>query len=257
MVVVISVQHSRSGAGATTVGLTLTHLLLSRGRVLYVEADFLNPVIGESIGLKGCNDWIIGDSSLEEVCVDVSGIVGLLRGNFYVLPADASEDSRKKIELLDAIRDDRIIKTLERENWILDGKPVDYVVIDTPPWMNYLISSVSYISNYVLYVLKPNIFELQIFKDRLENIFSNFACLIKPIVNFYDSREERMRRFEREFKEVTDLPFIKIPYLSELSYEIDLKKIFSKQNRMQNYLVDVVREFLSRPIVHEHDIFEK
>lgn len=256
MTVVVSVQHSRGGSGATTVALTLAYNLSMHGRTLYIEADFLNPMIekhmlSRSIIPRWSNEWITGETSLNESCIDVSGMFNLASKSLYFLPANPSEGARRRMEILDAEGDKRILKTLEREKWNADVGPLDYVVIDTPPWMYYTLTCISYISNYILYVIRPNIYELSILSDRIENVYSNFICLVIPIINMFNPDIKNMEKFEKEFLERIGIKPVKIPYLSELAVEIDLSRILDRKNRILNYLVDAVEEVVKKPRIFE------
>ncbi len=258
---VISVQHSRNGSGATAIALTLAYRLSLIGRTLYVESDFLNPVIEQFIPSRELihrwsNDWIIGETSLNESCISLEKKLGSIFKNFYVLPANASEDARIRMEILDAERDDRILRTLEKEDWIVEGRPLDYVVIDTPSWMHYIPVAVSYVSNYVVYVLKPSMYELSIFEDKLERIYSNFISIIRPLINMYNRESESDKRFEKIFRERVGIEPVKIPYMQEMASGISLERIFSKDNKLQDYLIEIVNEAAGRTLAsnkHLHD----
>jgi cellulose biosynthesis protein BcsQ len=177
------------------------------GRALYVEADFLNPMIGKlmpsrSIAPRWSNEWITGEVSLDESCRDVSGMFDLAPSRLYFLLANPSEGARRRIEVLDAEGDKRILETLEGQDWVVNRESLDYVVIDTPPWMHYILACISYISNNIIYVVRPSMYELSILEDRIENIYSNFVCLVNPAINMYDSRNESMKRFEEKLRDL-------------------------------------------------------
>ncbi|MEM3408625.1 MAG: AAA family ATPase [Nitrososphaerota archaeon] len=252
MTVVVSVQHSRSGSGATTVASTLAYILSMHGRTLYIEADFLNPVIEKltrstDIFSGYSNEWIIGEKSLNELARDVGRVFNLESGILYFLSANPSDDSRRRMEVLDSENDERILKALEDERWVVGGSPLDYVVIDTPPWMDYVLACVSYVSNYVVYVIKPKVYELSVLEDRIENIYSNFVCLVNPVINMYRSDDEDMRRFEEKLKERTHLLPRKIPYIHEFASGLDMPLIFTRKNKMYNYLIEYVQEIVEKP----------
>ncbi|MEN2974724.1 MAG: AAA family ATPase [Candidatus Caldarchaeales archaeon] len=256
---VFSVQHSRGGSGATSIALTLAYNLAQRGRTLYVEADFLNPVLEHLIPIerhvaRWSNDWITGEASIEEASMDVSGIAGLPSQSLHVVYANTSEGARRRMEILDAEKDKRMVKTLERERWIIRDEPLDYVVIDTPPWMFYTLAVVSLVSNYILYVLRPSLYEARIFSDRMENIYSHFTCLIKPVINFYNPSSTTVKKFEKEFKEYFSGDYIKIPTIPEISSGIDISWIFSPSNRYTDHLREIFKEMpASRDTIHTYD----
>jgi cellulose biosynthesis protein BcsQ len=229
------------------------------GRALYVEADFLNPMIGKlmpsrSIAPRWSNEWITGEVSLDESCRDVSGMFDLAPSRLYFLLANPSEGARRRIEVLDAEGDKRILETLEGQDWVVNRESLDYVVIDTPPWMHYILACISYISNNIIYVVRPSMYELSILEDRIENIYSNFVCLVNPAINMYDSRNESMKRFEEKLRERIDVKPVKIPYIPELASGIDLPRIFSRENRMLGYLVEAVEEIVKKPKISERSL---
>lgn len=259
---VISVQHSRNGSGATAIALTLAYRLSLIGRTLYVECDFLNPVIEQFIPSRELihrwsNDWIIGEALLNDSCISLERRLGSSFKNFYVLPANASEDARIRMENLDAERDDRILKTLEKENWVVEGRPLDYVVIDTPSWMHYVPIAVSYVSNYVIYVLKPSMYELSIFEDKIERIYSNFISIIRPFINMYNPESESDKRFEKIFRERVGIEPVKIPYMQEMTSGISLERIFSKDNKLQDYLIEIVNEAAGRTVASNKHLYDE
>ncbi|MCS7125453.1 MAG: ParA family protein [Aigarchaeota archaeon] len=256
---VFSVQHSRGGSGATSVALTLAYNLARRGRTLYVEADFLNPVLEHLIPIerhvaKWSNDWITGEASIEEASIDVSDTAGLPSQSLYAIYANTSEGARRRMEILDAEKDKRIVKALERERWIIRDEPLDYVVIDTPPWMFYTLAVVSYISDFVIYVLRPSLYEFKIFKDRMENIYSHFKCSIKPVINFYDQTSSTVKKFEKEFKEYFGGAYVTVPTIPETSSGIDISRIFSSSSRYTNHLKEIFTDLpLPKETTHVHD----
>jgi cellulose biosynthesis protein BcsQ len=256
MTIVFSIQRSRGGSGTTSIALTLAYNLSMHGRTLYIEADFLNPIIeklmpSRIIAPRWSNEWITGEASLDESCRDVSGIFNLAPNRLYFMLANPSDGARRRIEALDAEGDRKILKALEKQDWVLNKKPLDYVVIDTPPWMYYILACISYISNYIIYVVRPNMYELSILEDRIENIYSNFVCLLNPAINMYDSRNESMKKFEEKLRERIDVKPVKIPYIPELASGIDLPMILSRENKMLSYLVEAVEEIMKKPKISE------
>lgn len=251
MLRIFSVQHSRGGSGATSVALTLAYNLAKRGRTLYIEADFLNPILEHLIPLKvsliprWTNDWITGEASLEDASIDVSSIAGLGLKRLYVMYANTSEGARRRMGILDMEGDKKIVKTLEREKWVLEDKPLDYVVIDTPPWMNYILAAVSYISNVVLYVLRPSLYELEVFFDKMKKMYSHFICHVIPVINFYDQNNDNVRRFVKKFEEHYREKYIKIPVISEALSGISTSLIFSNSNKYADHLNYLFEELTS------------
>jgi len=259
MTIVVSIQHSRDGSGTTSTALTLAYNLSMQGRTLYVEADFLNPIIeklmpSRSIAPRWSNEWITGEAFLDESCRDVSGMFNLPPSRLYFLVANPSEGMRRRMEVLDAEGDKRVLKTLEEQNWVVNKKTLDYVVIDSPSWMHYILACISYISNYIIYVIRPNMYELSILEDRIENIYSNFVCLVNPAINMYDSRNESMKRFEEKLRERINTKPIKIPHIPELASGIDLPRIFSRENKMLGYLVEAVEDVVKTPKISERSL---
>ncbi|MCS7136853.1 MAG: ParA family protein [Candidatus Caldarchaeum sp.] len=239
MTTVFTVQHSRGGAGATAVALTLSNNLSQLGRTLYVELDFLNPVLEDlltppKLPVKFSNDWIIGETSLEEAAVDVSSVFGLEEQNLYFMYANKSDGARTRMQVLDATQEKRIFKTVEKVQWRV-GEDLDYVVIDTPPWMRSVVAAASYASDYVVSVLRPSNYELNILKYRMETVYSHFVCTLKPVINMFDEKNEGLKRFEVKLKETYGGDYIKIPYISDLAAGLDLSHIFSKTNPLLVY----------------------
>ncbi|MDW8359713.1 MAG: AAA family ATPase [Candidatus Caldarchaeum sp.] len=234
MTTVFTVQHSRGGAGATAVALTLSNSLSQLGPTLYVELDFLNPVLEDllpppKLPVKFSNDWLTGEASIDEAAVDVSSIFGRREKNLYFMYANKSEGARSSMQIIDALKDKRIMKTVEKVKWRI-GEDLDYVVIDTPPWMRSVTAAASYISDYVVYVLRPNNYELNILKYRMETVYSHFVCTLKPVINMFDEKNEGLKRFEVKLKETVGADYIKIPYISELAAGLDLSQLFSRTN---------------------------
>ena len=172
----------------------------------------------------------------------------------YLMSANTSEDARRRVEILDAQGDKHILETLEKEKWIVNAQPLDYVVFDTPPWMPYTLACISYISNYVFYVIKPNMHDLLVLKDRIENIYSNFICLVNPIINMFNPDNENMKKFEKEFIECIGVKPFKIPYISELASGIDLLKISDRRSEIHKYLGKVIEELVEKPEIRESDL---
>ncbi|MEM2221285.1 MAG: ParA family protein [Ignisphaera sp.] len=256
LTVVISVQHSRGGSGTTTIALTLSYLLARRGRTLYIEADFLNPILEYLIPIRGFvpkwfNDWIVGEASLGEVSRDISSFFNLPAQSLNVMYGNTSEGARRRMKVLDAKGDKRIMRTLEKEDYVIGGKKLDYVIIDTPPWAYYTIAAISYASTHVLYVLRPNFYEAEIFNNKMKNIYSRFTCLVRPIINFYDERAEK---FEKEFY---GGEAIKIPFIPEFSSGIDISKIFSVSNKMKDYLLRFIEELPQESMPSSSNLIEE
>ncbi len=262
MTIVFSVQHSRSGSGATTVALALAYNLSLRGRTLYIEADFLNPMIenltmSRDVIRRWSNEWITGEAKLSEACKDTGAMFNLPSNRLYLMFANTLEDARRRMEILDVQGDKNIFETLEKEKWVVNGQQLDYVVIDTPPWMHYTLSCISYISNYVFYVIKPNMHDLIVLKDRIENIYSNFICLVNPIINMFELDNEGMKKFEKEFIERIGVKPLKIPYISELASGIDLLKISDRRSEIHKYLVKLIEEIVKKPEITESNLSKR
>ncbi|MCS7125527.1 MAG: ParA family protein [Aigarchaeota archaeon] len=258
MTIIISLQSSRSISGTTSIALTLAYLLGTKGRTLYIEGDFLNPTLSQIMHTsnfrKYSNDWIIGEASLNDSCVEVNDRSRLPPMNLYVVAANDLDDARRRMEVLDIQRDKRLLSTLENEKWMVGGKPLDYVIIDTSALLNYLLATVSYVSNYLVYVIKPNTYELAILEDRIKKIYSKFVCVVRPIVNFYQPGDENAKNFERIFIKRIGIEPVKIPYIPELKEGIDLTRLFNKNNRLQNYLVEIMDEIIKKPEISSESI---
>lgn len=245
---------SRGLAGATSVALTLAHMLGSLGRTIYIEADFLKPTIIQSLRsaalARSSNEWLVGEAPLEDSCVDISSVAGLPSGSLYALPASTSDADRRRMEVLDLWRDKRILSTLEGESWIVGGRPLDYVVIDTSPLMNYLLGAVSFVSDFVINVITPRMSDLVIFEERMKMIYSKLPSKIRLIVN-YHSEDRKTRIFYRQLKDRTGIEPVKIPYIPELRERLDPIVLLGRGNPLRGHLSGLVNEIAGRIKVFE------
>lgn len=252
MTKIISVQHSKGGSGTTALALSLAHASSGQGRTLYIELDVINPILEAllpppKLPIRYSNDWITGETPLDEAAVDVSSVFNRIRHTLYFMYANRSVGAINRMQVIDAVKDKRIIKTLEKEKWVI-GLDLDFVVIDTPPWMSYIIAAASLISDYVFYILRPNKYELDIMKDWVDNILSHFKGELKAVVNFVDETDEKVKKFEEELKKVVGEHYVKIPYIAALSSGLDVSRLLSNANPMLPYLQNHLRLIFPKPI---------
>jgi len=216
---IISFQHARGGAGTSLTCMTSTRILSGGNRVALLEMDFLNPLLHLIFPQKTLkayvNDFLFGEASLDDVLVDVSQDVNVKeQRGFMVGYMNHLEGPRRRMELADAARDGRIIKTLEKARWELKGEPLDFVLIDMPPWSNCLLDTVSVISEVIFFVMRPSRIELTVLRQRYSSLFSRIVAKIVPVINFYDPNDKRhaeileeMKSGYPEFTEVFTLPY--------------------------------------------------
>lgn len=199
-------------------------ILSSFGKVALLEMDFLNPLLHQVFPQKTLkahvNDFIFGEASLDDVLVDVGQEVDAKPKNFWVAYMNPLEGARKRMEFADATRDKRITKTFENVSWRVEGMPLDFVMLDTAPWSNYLNDITSIISDVVFFIIRPSRLELTLFLHRYATQLSRIIAKVVPIINFCPSDDEEyvqmiIKRLQENCPECKNV--ITIPYYQDLA----------------------------------------
>ena len=156
---VISVHSYRGGTGKSNFTANLATIVALQGnRVGVVDTDVPSPGIHNLFGLeaehtqKTLNNYLWGESAIEDAAYDLSDNVGVKDGKLYLVPSSIEADDIARIlkdgydvKLMnDGFR--RLVKTLE----------LDYLFIDTHPGLSKQTFLSIAISHILILILRPD-----------------------------------------------------------------------------------------------------
>jgi len=156
---VISIHSYRGGTGKSNFTANLaTTVALQGNRVGVVDTDVPSPGIHNLFGLeaehtdKTLNNYLWGESAIEDTAYDVSDNVGITDGKLYLVPSSFKADDIARIlkdgydvKLMnDGFR--RLVKTLQ----------LDYLFIDTHPGLSKETFLSIAISHVLILILRPD-----------------------------------------------------------------------------------------------------
>ena len=208
---IIAIQGGRGGVGRTTLSMALATVLANAGnKVLLFEMDFSNPVFHELLTSKAVekryvNDYLIDDDvKLDDIVEDVGEHAGFPKKTIFAAYANPAIGARNSIEVLNAKRDKRVTKTLREEEWRLYNPNIlfDYVIIDSPVWLDFILANITSIADTILYLLRPTRIEINILKDRLRNFYPPFRKPLTGILNFCPHDEEKIKRVIHDIRSI-------------------------------------------------------
>ncbi|MCS7136063.1 MAG: hypothetical protein RMJ14_00475 [Nitrososphaerota archaeon] len=217
-------------------------LLSNVGRVALLDMDFLNPLLHQVFPQKTIkahvNDFLFGEASLDDVLVDVGQEVNARPKRFWVGYMNPLEGARKRMAFADTTRDKRIAKALENVKWEVEGRPLDFVVLDTAPWSSYLIDIVSIISNVVFFVIRPSRIELRLFLQRYTTQFSHMLAKVIFIINACPPADDKYKSLVEELRD--NCPecdnIVTVPYYQDLASGPSKELLKDTSHRIYNDL---------------------
>lgn len=157
---VVSIHSYRGGTGKSNFTANLATTIAMQGyRVGVVDTDVPSPGIHNIFGLdleqteKTLNNYLWGESSIEETAHDVSANVGLgSEGKILLVPSSARADDIARI-----LKDGYDVKLLnDGFRKLVKGLQLDYLFIDTHPGLSKETFLTIAISHVLILILRPD-----------------------------------------------------------------------------------------------------
>lgn len=158
---IITICNSKGGVGKTTTTLSIGAILQDKGyRVLYIDAD-AQANLTESLG--GNTNTKTLYNLYDNYRLDIRDTIQVLNNGVHLIGAN---------ERLDTIN---LSNRKDFNNYLKDRlshlyKDYDYILIDTPPHLNYLYTNALYSSDYAIITGKADIFSLRGINRTLSNL---------------------------------------------------------------------------------------
>lgn len=180
----VRISSQKGGVGKTTIAVNLAVALKRIGhKVLIVDADYVNPVVGFHLGLeeinRGFRSVMLGKAKIGS-CVSIHSPTGL-----HVL---GGEMTQKMFEP-NAVQIKRFDKLLKKA-------PYDFIIIDTPPGFSQ--QNFFGFSNEAVIIITPDI-QATASAMRLSQIFDNLHLKHNIVLN-----RVRTRRWELNVGEIEE-----------------------------------------------------
>jgi len=252
---VLSVHGGRGGVGRSTVSFGLASKLAKLGMTALIEMDFSNPYLANLIETeepitKWTNDYLVGDITLREALINAKKAFKDIPHDFLMACANPLEGARRRMEVLNAQRDKKIAKTLMNETWRIDNKrKLEYVVIDTPVWSDYILASITMISNMIIYVMRPNKFEALLLKERYRKIYQNYTIPIILLINYCPKpQKEMIKNIIKELEiEILPVEIFCIEFDPELPTENIGYLLYSEKFHVLDNVINIISEWTLFP----------
>jgi MinD-like ATPase involved in chromosome partitioning or flagellar assembly len=157
---VVSIHSYRGGTGKSNFTANIaTTIALQGKRVGVVDTDVPSPGIHNIFGLepemtgKTLNNYLWGDSLIEDVAYDVSPNVGVSGdGKLFLVPSSVKADDIARI-----LKDGYDVKLLnDGFRKLVKNLELDYLFIDTHPGLSKETFLTIAISHYLLLILRPD-----------------------------------------------------------------------------------------------------
>jgi MinD-like ATPase involved in chromosome partitioning or flagellar assembly len=157
---VVSIHSYRGGTGKSNFTANIATTIALQGyRVGVVDTDVPSPGIHNILGLepemtgKTLNNYLWGDSLIEEVAYDVSTNVGVTgSGKLFLVPSSVKADDIARI-----LKDGYDVKLLnDGFRKLVKNLELDYLFIDTHPGLSKETFLTIAISHYLILILRPD-----------------------------------------------------------------------------------------------------
>lgn len=157
---VVSIHSYRGGTGKSNFTANLsTTIALEGNRVGVVDTDVPSPGIHNIFGLepdamnKTLNNYLWGESPIEEAAYDVSSNVGVTgKGKLFLIPCSVKADDIARI-----LRDGYDVKLLnDGFRKLVKALELDYLFIDTHPGLSKETFLSIAISHVLILILRPD-----------------------------------------------------------------------------------------------------
>ena len=156
---VVSIHSYRGGTGKSNFTANLATTVAAAGhRVGVVDTDVPSPGIHnlfclepEQMG-KTLNNYLWGESSIEEAAYDVSANVDLKEGALFLVPSSVKADDIARI-----LKDGYDVKLMnDGFRSLVKGLQLDYLFIDTHPGLSKETFLSIAISHVLILILRPD-----------------------------------------------------------------------------------------------------
>ncbi|MEM8828312.1 MAG: MinD/ParA family protein [Cyanobacteria bacterium P01_G01_bin.19] len=156
---VVSVHSYRGGTGKSNFTANLaTTIALQGNRVGVVDTDIPSPGIHNLFGLEPeqtnatLNNYLWGESAIEDAAYDLSDNVGVKDGKLYLVPSSIKADDIARI-----LKDGYNVKLMNEGFRLLVKKlKLDYLFIDTHPGLSKETFLSIAISHVLILILRPD-----------------------------------------------------------------------------------------------------
>ncbi|MEM6613782.1 MAG: MinD/ParA family protein [Cyanobacteria bacterium P01_C01_bin.72] len=156
---VVSVHSYRGGTGKSNFTANLaTTIALQGNRVGVVDTDIPSPGIHNLFGLEPeqtnatLNNYLWGESAIEDAAYDLSDNVGVEDGKLYLVPSSIKADDIARI-----LKDGHNVKLMnEGFRRLVKTLQLDYLFIDTHPGLSKETFLSIAISHVLILILRPD-----------------------------------------------------------------------------------------------------
>ncbi len=180
----IAFHSYKGGTGKTTIAANLSALLAKKGYNVYLlELDLYAPSLNSYFCIyepkKWLNDFIIGNASIDDVCLDITKRIPYnIKGTLNVGFANSSKEEIYKLENI-ITRQDSQMQLLRnfillREKLFLNNA-ADFIIIDTSPGIRYWSINTLAVSDIIILTLKMGDLDIEGTKKMAQEIYGAFT----------------------------------------------------------------------------------
>lgn len=227
----ISIHSFRGGTGKSNISANLSYLLAAAGKkVCVVDTDIQSPGIHIPLGLKNpsvnsLNSYLWGNSTIEDVVVDVSGKVGLAPGKLFLIPCSISMASITRI--LKEGYDVSLLNKGFRD--ICACLNLDYLIIDTHPGLNEETLLSIAISDGLFIILRPDQQDFQGTSVTVEVAkklkVQNLHLIVNKALAYHDPQ-----KIKEQVEHVYNCPVAAVLPLNDKMAELGSSGLFTRQH---------------------------